>query len=62
MVNVTKSKEMGNFKLFVEKKFREIQIGRARRRCEGDIKMEHKEVNCKILCVGWIVYGSKYAQ
>lgn len=33
MGNVTKSKEMGNFKLLVEKKnLRQIQIGKARRR------------------------------
>ena len=24
--------------------------------------MEYKEMNFKILCVGWIVYGTKYGQ
>jgi len=24
--------------------------------------MEYKEMKCKILCVGWIVFGLKYGQ
>jgi hypothetical protein len=62
MGNVTKSKEMGNFKLLVKKKnLRDIQIGRARRRWECDIEMKYEEMKCKVLCLGWLYMDQSMA-